>query len=129
PGVTDPANGSFCAPENTNIDFPPHDQWTRIGVVHYSGSSQRPTLKVFCDGALKAVLGPEGFNAPVQLSSSGDALKKGMSLAADVAFVEDECSGECVVTPMYAAPVAKTPFIKTEPVAGPPFAPAPQPGQ
>ncbi len=34
PNITDPNNSDFCTPENINIDFPPVDEWTRIG-VHY----------------------------------------------------------------------------------------------
>lgn len=128
-GVTDPANTSFCAPENINVDFPPHDQWTRIGVVHYTGASQQPTLKIFCDGALKAVLGPEGYNAPVQFSSSGDFLTKNVWLAADVAFVEDECSSECIVQPIFQDPAAQTPLIMLEPATGPAFPPLPVSGE
>ncbi|HEY1117678.1 MAG TPA: hypothetical protein VGE43_08230 [Acidimicrobiales bacterium] len=121
PSATDVNDSSFCAPENINIDFPPQDQWIRVGVVHYSGSPQQPTMKIFCDGALKAVLGPEGFNAPVNLSS-------GVWIAADVAFVEDECSSECVVSPVFQDPNAQTPFITGAPATGPAFPPLPTPG-
>jgi hypothetical protein len=124
--ATDPNDDAFCAPENTNIDFPPRDQWTRIGVVHYSGSTQQPTLKIFCDGALKAVLGPEGYNAPVTISSG---FPKQVWVAADVAFVEDACSSECIVQPVFQDPVAKTPVILTAPATGPAFGPLPDPGQ
>ncbi len=119
--VTDVNDSSFCAPENINIDFPPNDQWIRVGVVHYSGSSQQPTMKIFCDGALKAQLGPEGYNVPLTLSS-------GVWLAADVAFVEDDCSSECVVSPIYMDAASQTPFIAPAPATGPAFPPLPEAG-
>ncbi|HEY1117679.1 MAG TPA: hypothetical protein VGE43_08235 [Acidimicrobiales bacterium] len=130
-GVTDVNNASFCAPENINIDFPPSDQWVRVGVIGYSGSANQPTLKIFCDGALKAVLGPEGFNGPVTIPEA-DIFdfppSQALWYAADVAFVEDECSSECVVSPIFQDPNAKTPVITTAGSSGPAFPPLPTPG-
>jgi hypothetical protein len=116
--VEDVNSSSFCAPENTNIDFPPEDVWTRIAVVHYSGSTNQPTLKIFCDGAQRALLGPEGYNAPVTMSSSG-ATK--VWVAADVRFVDGECGRECEVVPVYADPNLLTPFLGAAPAMGPAF--------
>src|SRR5690606_12856048 len=99
----------FCAAESMNIDFPPRDQWMRIAVVNKSGNASQPTLRFFCDGALKVVLGPQGFNAPVSLGDG--ALAEPAWIAADVAFVENNCTTECVVSPIYDDPVAMTPWI------------------
>src|SRR5690606_33626880 len=104
---------------NINIDFPPTNQWMRVGVVGYSGATQNPTLKIFCDGALKAVLGPEGYNAPVTLSTG--SFPKPVWLAADIAFVEDQCSSECIVQPIYQDAAAMTPFLSSTPATGPAF--------
>jgi hypothetical protein len=122
PTETNVNSTSFCAPENINIDFPPKDQWIRVGVHDYDGTNNVPTLKIFCDGALKAVLGPEGFNTPITLD--GDDVW----LAADVAFVQDECSAECVVNPIYTDPNTKTPFVGSDPATGPAFPALPTPG-
>src|SRR5678815_3955563 len=47
--VTDPNDDQFCAPENINIDYPPVDQWLRIGVHYYSNHELtydvHPTIK------------------------------------------------------------------------------------
>ncbi len=117
-GVSDPNSSSFCAAENVNIDFPPVDAWTRLGVVHYSGNVNRPTLRVFCDGALRAVLGPEGFATPVETSSQQP---KQVWLAADVRWTEGECSRECEVLPIYRDADLQTAWIDPAPAGGPPF--------
>ncbi len=122
--ISDPNDESFCAPENVNIDFPPSDQWVRLGVVHYSGSVNQPTMKIFCDGALAAVLGPEGYSSPVSFGGGSFSTW----IAADVAFVADECGAECVVSPVYADPVGQTPLIVNAPAQGPAFPPLPEPG-
>lgn len=116
--TSDPNDSLFCAPENANIDFPPLDVWTRLGVVHYSGAVNQPTLRVFCDGALRAVLGPEAFSTPVQTSAEFPRL---VWLAADVRWTEGECSRECEVIPIYRDAEAQTAWIDPTPAGGPPF--------
>ncbi len=135
PGVTDPQSSSFCAPENINIDFPPKDQWIRIGVHHFSHSLSGPVfpnVKIFCDGALAADLGTAGFynpEQPFQWNNSSDVRK--YWLVADVLFHEDECVKECIVQPLYLAPDvdAHIPIVLTEAEAesqnGPPYPPIP----
>ena len=136
PTVTDPQNFSFCNPENINIDFPPKNQWTRIGVHYYSGFvnyNVHPVVKVFCHGKLAAELGPNGYYDPQQpvVFPPGDASDR-FWLVADVLFQEDECSEDlCVVEPLYLDPVARTPVLSTVNIVqqsvGPPYPPVPQP--
>ncbi|MEZ4438386.1 MAG: hypothetical protein R3B72_04825 [Polyangiaceae bacterium] len=136
PTVTDPQNGSFCNPENINIDFPPKNQWTRIGVHYYSEHSQtypvHPVVKVFCDGQLAAELGNQGFyspEAPITFNATDGSTR--FWLVADVLFPDDECNVGCVVEPLYIDPVAKTPILTTTDIVtqsyGPPYPPIPQP--
>ena len=136
PTVTDPTNVSFCNPENANIDFPPRDAWTRIGVYYYANASQaydvHPVLKVFCDGRLAARLGPEGYDAPVTFTASqgASAPNNVFWMAADVAFVQDACGQQgCIVEPLYASSADRTPLLSSAAEAavgiGPAYPPAP----
>jgi len=136
PAVTDSQSSSFCNPENINIDYPPKNQWTRIGVHYYSGFSVdynlHPTVKIFCDGQLAAELGPNGFYdpaAPVQFLPAGAGDR--FWLVADVLFPDDECSTGCVVEPLYTDPAAKTPILTevgiVQQSVGPGYPPVPQP--
>jgi len=131
--VTDPNSTSFCAPENVNIDFPPQNQWTRVGVHYYSSHSKtydvHPTVKIFCNGALAAELGPQGYyspEAPVTFEpSDGTGTANRFWMVADVAFTSNQCgSSFCVVNPIYANPAGKTPFFTLDDVAETTFAPA-----
>lgn len=120
PTETDPT-GDFCNPENINIDFPSTD-WTRIGVHYFSAPSPEdydlhPTIKIFCDGALAAELGPEGYDAPVTFTDAMGSGSRAFWLVADVAFYpHDECDSgpRCEVRPVYADEVAQTPLISTD---------------
>jgi hypothetical protein len=129
--VTDPTNSAFCNPENANIDFPPLETWTRIGVQYYSNQLQtyavHPVIKVFCDGRLAAHLGPEGYDAPVTFASSEGAVTTANTfwLAADVAFVEDACGQRgCVVAPLYSNASSRTAVRSTAALAAATFGPA-----
>ena len=135
PTVTDPQNGQFCNPENINIDFPPKDQWTRVGVHYFSAHSQSynvaPVLKIFCNGKLAAELGPNNFydpTAPVVFTPADSSVR--FWLAADVLFRDDECGDLCVVEPIYLDPVARTPILTTTDIVlqthGPSYPPIPQ---
>jgi hypothetical protein len=119
PSETDPTSSSFCAPENINIDYPPQNEWIRIGVHQYSHSSGAtvfPSVKIFCNGALAAELGALGYNAPFDWTNAESGNDE-YWVVADVAFIEDECnSTQCVVQPIYTDPVAQTPFVS--PVTG-----------
>src|SRR6185369_920401 len=118
-------NDQFCAPENINLDFPPDKQWMRIGVHYYDVHGQtysvHPHVKIFCNSVLAAELGPNGYyspEAPVTFQpSDGAALpfSNRFWLVADVAFKSGGmCSNDgCVVQPLYADPVTKTPFLTT----------------
>ena len=136
PTITDPQNSSFCNPENINIDYPPKDQWTRVGVHYYSAHSQTynvsPVVKIFCHGKLAAELGPNGYynpTAPVVFTPADSDTR--FWLVADVLFRDDECSDElCVVEPLYLDPTARTPVLTTVNIVqqtyGPPYPPIPQ---
>ncbi len=133
PSVSDVNSGSFCAPENINVDFPPKEQWVRIAVHYYPGTSSftgttYPNVKIFCEGKPAAELGTFGFNtpeAPVQWSGASDQDK--VWIVADVLFREDECNNECFVQPVYANEAQKTPLIVTdaEVTFYPPYPPIP----
>jgi hypothetical protein len=127
---TNPQDGSFCAPENINVDFPPKDQWMRVAVHQFSNFQNaviHPTVKIFCDGALAAELGPQGFYEPEAPFTWTGADVKDVWLVADVLFHEDECVKQCIVQPLYLAN-SKTPVVYTEGQAiapngkGPPYA-------
>jgi hypothetical protein len=134
PTVLDPNSASFCAPENVNIDYPPLDQWMRIGVHYYYnhglGYDVHPEVKIFCDGALAADLGPGGYYVPqnpVTFGSSdgdGSGNNNRFWVVADVAFKKDMCTKGCVVKPVYSDTVQKTPYFTIDSVATTTFAPA-----
>jgi hypothetical protein len=118
PTVTDPSSGSFCNPENINIDYP-DTEWTRIGVHYYSAHGEtydvHPVVKIFCDGDLAAELGGSGFDAPVTYTSGMGS--SAFWLVADVAFREyDQCDEglRCQVETLYDDPQAQTPLISTD---------------
>lgn len=138
PTVTDPSDDEFCNAENVNIDFPPRDAWTRIAVNYWSNHGQsydvHPLVRVYCDGALSAELGPLGYDAPVTFEPpGGNGNGSGGSvfwIAADVLFLpEDECATgpACVVKPIHADEDAKTPLFTTASVARLSFASPPYP--
>ena len=130
--VTDPNDGEFCAPENVNIDFPPNDQWIRIGVHYYSSHGLNydvhPIIKIFCDGALAGELGSAGYyvpETPVTFAPfDGDGLSNRFWVVADVAFKHDECTKQCIVKPIYSDKAGKTPFFTNADAAVATFAPA-----
>jgi hypothetical protein len=133
--VSDPNDFDFCAPENINIDYPPEGQWIRIGVHYYSNHGLsydvHPIIKVFCDGALAAELGPTGYYEPESAvtftPSDGSSFFGGNRfwLAADVAFKDGECeTTTCVVQPLYSDPAGKTPFFVLDDAAESNFGPA-----
>ena len=137
--ITDPNDLSFCAPENINIDFPPQDEWTRIGVHYYSNHGLNhdvhPEIKVFCNGALAGHLGPAGYyvpEEPVTFAPSDGAGFGGNRfwMVADVMYVNDQCGRpSCIVKPVYSDPVAKTPLFSIDTAAvtvfNPPYPPTP----
>jgi hypothetical protein len=137
--VTDPNSYSFCTPENINIDYPPAGKWTRIGVHYYNNHGLNydvhPEIKIFCNGALAADLGPSGYydpETPVTFQSSDGAGIGGNRfwIVADVAFVDDKCGKSfCTVKPVYADPGQKTPFFTIDDVAVSTFAPPYPPAQ
>ncbi len=139
PTIVDVNDDNFCAPENINIDYPPKGQWTRVAVHYFSSHGLNydvhPEIKIYCDGALAAQLGPAGYYDPETpltfVPSDGEGFAGNRFwLAADVAFVDSECGTKgCVVKPLYADPVAKTPVLMIDAAAeqsfGPDYPPAP----
>lgn len=120
PLVTDPEDPGACVAESAAIDVMPLGAWTRIGVVDYDGAPNAPILRVHCEGEMRAVLGPEGYAAPVALA--GDV----GWLAVDVAFVDDGCGGRtCIVAPIVGA--GGEAFIGAIPLGGPPLPAPPAP--
>ncbi|MFO0756129.1 MAG: hypothetical protein U0359_06540 [Byssovorax sp.] len=130
--VSDPNDSQFCAPENINVDFPPNDQWIRIGVHYYSSHGLNydvhPTVKIFCNGALAGELGSAGYympETPVTFAPfDGSGLSNRFWVVADVAFKHDQCTDTCIVKPVYSSPGDKTPFFTNADSAVNTFAPA-----
>jgi hypothetical protein len=124
PGVTNPHSSQFCGAENINVDYPPTNQWIRIGVNYYSDhgntSDFHPQVTVYCNGAISADLGhdtdtsgnmvPSGYSVPVTFAGgSGSGSASGGNvfwLVADVLFLpsnEGSCApATCIVQPLYA---------------------------
>ena len=130
PTIVDPNNSSFCAPENINIDYPPNDKWTRIG-VHYYGShgvsyNVHPRVRIFCNGQQAADLGPLGYASPVTFAPADSSTR--FWIVADVRFVASQCAAtQCEVHPHFADPNAQTPYLSTvtqvQASFGPPYPP------
>jgi len=137
PTVQDQDSFDFCAPENINIDFPPKDEWTRISVFYYSNHGEtyavHPNVKIFCNGALSAELGSQGYDSPITFSASDGANGGGGSnkwwMVADVLFPDDQCNNACVVEPVYENAQTNTPWYTTgsnaEGSFGPGYPPVP----
>jgi hypothetical protein len=139
--ITDPNSYSFCTPENINIDYPPTGKWVRVGVHYYSSHGLNydvhPEIKIFCNGALAADLGPAGYympETPVTFEPSDGAGLGGNRfwMVADVAFSDDKCGKTlCTVKPIYSDQAQKTPFFTIDDAAttpgnfAPPYPPAP----
>jgi hypothetical protein len=135
PTETDPLVGGafgFCAPENINMDYPPKNEWIRIGVhqySHFNDGTIFPNVKIFCNGALTGDLGTLGYNLPFDWTDA-EANNDEIWLVADVLFIDDECSTtQCIVQPLYADPVAQTPVLVQmsggSAPNGPPYPPIP----
>lgn len=121
PGITDPNDSSFCNPENINIDYPPGNEWTRIGVHYWSNHGEtydvHPVVRIFCDGKLSAELGETGFDAPITFTPAMGSSPEAFWLVADVMFFPpDECSDSpsCVVQPLFEDEQALTPLISSD---------------
>lgn len=120
PLMTNPDDPAACVAEGAAIDVMPLGQWTRIGVVDYNGTPNEPILRVHCDGDMRALLGPEGYAAPVELAGEVGWL------AIDVAFVDDGCGGRtCIVAPIVAD--GGQPLIGPLPLSGPALPAPPEP--
>ncbi len=124
--TTDPETSSFCVPENANIDFPPLDKWTRIGVHYYSANSEtralHPRVRIFCGGSLAADLGPLGYyepSAPVTFTTQDEDR---FWQVADVRFGAG-LEG-CEVAPLYASAPNRTPVFSTKAASELTFGPA-----
>jgi hypothetical protein len=132
--ITDPSDQEFCTPENINVDYPPPSQWFRVGVHYYSGHELtydvHPEVKIFCNGALSADLGPHNFYVPESpvTFEPADGLNVGMGnrfwLVGDVAFTTDACGNtSCTVKPLYSDAVNQTPLLTLDTAVATGFAP------
>jgi hypothetical protein len=133
--ITDPQNANFCTPENVNIDYPPNQQWVRVGVHyyfnHYVTYDVHPEIKIFCNGGLSADLGPHSYYVPEQqvtfepADGAGTGQGNRFWIAGDVAFTTDACGvTSCVVQPIYSDPANKTPLLTLDTGAISTFLPA-----
>ena len=100
--VTDPTSGSFCAPENINVDDPVLGMPYRIMVDYFSdhGYSGRnnPTVNVYCAGALR---GTFGTDPPIYLNmGSSDEVSNDNWMVADVVFSMGSCGIDCTLYPL-----------------------------
>lgn len=87
-----------------------------------------PNVKIFCNGALTAELGPSGYYTPeVPITFApfdGDGSTHRFWVVADVAFKHDACINTCIVKPIYSDPAGRTPFFMTDEAAKNVFVPA-----
>lgn len=129
-------SGSDCYPENINVDYPPKNQWTRIGAFMFSSAPANgltPNVKIYCNGELRADLGTTGFHVPESPVTWDTTQGRKWWMVADVVFIEDECSDvTCEVRPLYDndnADGLKNPLYYTETQLqtqfGTPYAPLP----
>jgi hypothetical protein len=133
--LTDPTDPEFCFPENINVDFPPSDQWMRIGVNYYSNASRtydvHPEVKVYCGGVLAARLGSQGYyspEAPVTFVPADGNMPPHSGTkfwaVADVAFTKEGGNSRCTVRPIYENAEQRTPYFMTAGEALSAFGPA-----
>lgn len=132
PAITDPEDAQFCLAENANVDVPPMGQWIRIGVhdasAHGASYDVHPRVRIFCDGAEVADLGPSGFyapSAPVTFTPADGAGTSGNRFwpVADVAFVASASGRACVVRPLHADETSRVPVFTIDAAADTSFAP------
>lgn len=115
----------------------------RIAVHYYTAKNVttniHPRVKIYCDRALGAILGPTGFYTPERpvafrpedAGTSGTDPDARVWLVADVIFPKpDECgNNSCVVRPLYQDEAEKTPLLRTrqfvEATFSPGYRPAP----
>jgi len=103
PAVTDATSGSFCAPENINVDNPSQGDVYRVMVNYYSEHSHtgvtHPSVNIYCGGELRASFGTAGDVTLVNGSSYGESNDNWM--VADLRFYTDECGDlTCEVQPL-----------------------------
>jgi hypothetical protein len=138
PASVDVNDTQFCAPENINIDYPPKNQWIRIGVHYYSNHGVNydvhPRIRIFCNAAQVAELGPQGYNTPVTFTpADGESPSTNLFwLVADVLFLNDPCVEQrCQVETLYYDKDLQTALLTTVPMVqasyGPQYPPIPQP--
>ena len=101
--ITDPANASYCAPENINVDNPPSGEPLRIMVNYYSAHSFRSTtqalVNVYCGGSLRAAFGPAPLRNGASYGSSNDSW-----YVADVQFATGPCGVyDCRIVPLFTS--------------------------
>jgi hypothetical protein len=130
PAVLDVNDANFCAPENVNIDYPPANQWIRVGVHYYWNHGQtydvHPRIRIFCNAELMAELGPQGYAEPVTFTPADgpDPSTNLFWVVADVRFLDDPCvSQKCEVQTIYQDANLHTAWLTHVPQAHASFAP------
>ena len=113
-GDTDPRSGSFCAPENINVDNPPIRQPMRVMVNYYSAHGYagitNATINIYCGGALRATLGPTRLAYGEEYGEGNDNW-----IVADVQFYEGPCGIlDCEIVPFDS-------LVQRGPAFGPPW--------
>jgi hypothetical protein len=103
PSVTDASDGSFCSPENINVDNPPPGQPFRVMVNYYSDhgymGDTHPSVNIYCGGDLRASFGTRG--EVVLRNGSGSQESNDNWMVADVRFYTDDCGSlTCEVAPL-----------------------------
>ena len=104
PAETDSRAGSFCAPENINVDEPAIGDTFRVMVNYYSDhgftGTTYPTVNIYCNGELRGAFGSD----PIIELDEGSTLPRNNDnwMVADVKFFLDSCGRvECMVNPLF----------------------------
>ena len=130
PSVSNVDDSEFCAPENINVDYPPFEEWMRIGAYYYldwgfASAPVHPTVKIYCNGRLAGDFG-SNYAQPVTFTNADSSSK--YWLVADVKFIDDACDpSACTVVPLFGDPGSTTPYLSTASTLsgsfGPPYPP------
>ncbi|MBK8170148.1 MAG: hypothetical protein IPK60_07355 [Sandaracinaceae bacterium] len=119
PSDTDPNSGSFCAPENINVDNPVIGKPYRIMVNYFNDNGVRgrtgPIVNIFCGGAPRATFGADPFVFLV--NGEGAGASNDNWLVADVVFYNGECGPDCRIYPIASSTVRGDPDL----AFGPPW--------
>jgi len=107
---TNPANDTFCAAENTNIDNPSDGDRFAIALQYYSqhtsGSDPQPHINVYCNGERRLAMGfdPVSGQQYPQFLEYGSSSGGDFWTAAVVQWIADNGEGraDCNVVPVHS---------------------------